>query len=403
MSHKAVLMFESALQKALPNTDSAASSEFELLLKARKKAKAEAAAPAEAPAVNNAAPQQMGRGTGNKPTEFNDVYPHLVHGKKFKILSAPGAKELKTIGEHHPDYAKHDAPEFKADNPYEKISRMGYELQRKLGAMSPADQAEATRDYEHPNHPNHIAYAAKLIQQTMDQQASHNVAFRSKHAGGQSPQQAKEAIGSGLWRVTNKRATGAGQTEVEQPKHFHDLLSRIAAGGSDASKHTEHAVSQLARGAAITANFNRLLHSARGLGEKFHSMSAEEFQKHTVRNHDIADFSQARIAPGFHDDHLKNTKGHNPLAAGDFDAKGKATHKPIYFFSTKRKKGEQPQSKLHGFDNLRDVMTHMHSLEVSDGRAEKGSGKQLMHDYLTPAAKARLSAHAAMFGPKKAE
>lgn len=395
MSSSAVLMFESALRSAVPDPSSSAVSQFEALLKAKKKAPATAPV---APVVQNAPAERLGLGTGEKPKSFDEAYPHLRHGMKFKILAAPTAENIKTIGEDHPDYDKHDLPEYKADNPYEKLARLGYDQQREIGKLELHKQRSETLNDEHPDHKYHLAYVAKLVQQTMDQQARHNMAYRNRHAGAQTPQQAKEAIGSGLWRVTNKRPDDKGQTHTEQPKHFHEVLARIEERGSkDNQSYVRNAVSQVTRAAAVTASLNRMLHSARQLGDKFHSMSAAEFHKHTRENYDLGDFSQARIAPGFTDDHLKNVKGHNPFASGDFTSSGKPTHKPIYFFAPRGKKGAPAQSVLHGKDNVRDVVAHLKTLPVQDGRSTRGSGMKVMHDYLTPAAGAFLNRHTEMF------
>lgn len=406
MSHKALLMFETALQKALPNTDSGAVSEFELLLKARKKAKAEAPATAPAaeatpaPAPEAAADdlpevgelESLGRKSGKKPQTFDEQHPYVRAGKKYKMAYIRSIDDHVVVGEDHPSYKNIKAKEYETKHsPFEHLARLGHEQQREISQMSADDQKRMRSNYNHPDHKYHLAYISKLVTENMNPLTEHVKANRNKKAGGLNAAQQQEYTAAGMWNTTNQ-----AKKSSETPRHSHDLFNRIAADSDNASSFAHNTADALSRSTVVTASLNRMYHAARELGHKrFSQMSAGEFSKHARTNYELRDFSQARVAPGFTADHLGMS--HNPMAAGDYDAKGNPTHEPIGYHHPKNRAKGAPTHGLYGMDNARDMMTHMHSLPVGKGSSGM-KGQELLHDYVTPAIKQQvLDTHASIF------
>lgn len=378
MSSSAVLAFEAALQRGLPDTPAmsplSATGHFESLIKARKKA---AAAPAPAALPDNPT-GELGRGTGNKDVSFEAAHPHLVHGGRFKLM--PVKTRTTTvhvpIGPSHSLYSHEslkDAQEYTVHNPLEAVARIGYR-QRQTAT------SEQMKGAENPNSKHHPAYLFEQISRELHPMTSQNAAHRSKRGRGVHPQIAVRNVTSGNFSQDNQY-----QESKSNPRTLGEHLARIQDRSTgQASRHATNFVHSVMRAEMVTRGLNRMFEVARGMGKDFHGETSADVLHTEVMKRPLSNYSGRREIQGFHPEHLGSK--HNPLSSADYDKAGKPQWKPNPFYA--RKKGEShPMSEHLGADaeklnNHQDMADHLHSLPTGHGGSEKFRGKELVTHYL---------------------
>jgi hypothetical protein len=381
-----------AFEKSLSRRQStpalgAAAQQFEHLLKA--------ASDERVPA--GPAPERLGRGTGNKDTSFEAQHPYLVHGNVIKVHKH-GTLGWRSIPESHPDFDKVDGHVIKVNNPYERISRMGYRQMQEIGGMSMADQKRTASDYEHPNDPYHLAYHFKLHTEVMAPHSEHFHAALAKKVGGIGAARGHELINLGLRPVKN-----ADTNYLKLPANIHELAApmRTAVAVKDEngkitredqrSNYGRGFTTMMRRGALMIAGGNRMLHVLRGHAKEGRVVEDPHEFYGDVLSHDLHNFSARRPTLGYHDEHLNSS--HNPFGTGDFDRKGKPTGKVMDYF--------KPQNGQHLWGNAKltnphDILLHLRSVPVGKGSSGQ-KGALLGRDYITPAIHDLTHAHARVF------
>jgi hypothetical protein len=415
MASSASRLFEVALTR-LPDMSAPASTHFDALIKARKKAAApapvaEAAdaaadpvapapkasrgrkkkAAASAPAAKPENPQvSFGRGSGDRPDDFADRHPHLVHGGTFKLQPGKEGTKSTPIGPNNPMYhseALADATEYKVHNPLETVARIGYNVTKKT---TQSDQA----GWDSPNHRHHAGYIFTQMAGELHPETSQNAAFHAKKPRGMHPQIAIRNLAIGNWLQGNQH-----QAAKDNPRTLGEHMDRIRQNkGGSASIHASNLTGAAFRMEGFTRGMNRLFHVARGMGDKFHG-DMDHLELHdALMNHDLEQFSGRREIQGFHPEHLGSK--HNPMSAGDFDAGGKKTWKPHPFFS--QAKGVPHPIGNAKADNMVDFAEHLTKVPISHGgsKAIKDSGGELVSHYLPKQAQSHRENYARLKGIK---
>lgn len=393
MPSAAVLAFESALRRAIPDTSVTAADHFDALIKAKKKAAAPAPTPAAAPAPENPT-GALGRGTGAKAGTFEHDHPHLVHGGTFKLYPQPGGSRSTPIGPSHKDWNYQGngidmtaAPVYKVHNPLETLNRIGH---RQMKGLKPADMQGA----ENPNHPAHTAYLFKQTSIELHPETSQNAAFRQKKSRGTHPQIAVRNVTSGAFTGTNQYTASK-----DNPRTLGEEMGRIRSDAPNASKHAKHLTHRVVRAEMVTRGFNRLFDVARGMGKDFHQDMDPAALHGAALQRNLMDYSGRREVQGFHAEHLGSK--HNPLSAGDVNAAGKPTHKANPFFSQKKGEAHPLGDDLKHINNFEDLATHLQSRPIGHGNMAQFKGKEHVVDYLPGEADSVLHTHARMRGIKR--
>lgn len=400
MTSAAARLFESALRRTEDTVaKSVVAAHFEDLIKARKKKAAAAPAPKpENPQVS------FGRGSGDRPDDFADRHPHLVHGGTFKLLPSTEGKGKSTpIGPKHPSYnaqikdafgkVTHDmtsATEYKVHNPLETVARIGYGIKQKT---KPNDQA----GWDSPNHPAHLGYVFDQMSDELHPETSQNAAFHAKKPRGMHPQNAIRNITVGNW--VNSNQWGSAK---DQPRTLHEHMSRIReTKGGNASVHSANLTGAVFRMEQFTRGMNRLFHVARGMGDKFHGDVDHTALHDALTQHDLQDFSGRREVQGFHPEHLSSK--HNPSAAADFHGGGKPAWKPHPFFASP--KGEPHPMGNEKLNNMTDLADHLMKLPSGHGSSKKfkEEGRELFSGYLPNQANRHRENYARVRGLPKSE
>lgn len=377
MAIPAVQAFEKSLGRRLAYSPAlSAASHFERLLKA--------------------SPEPLGRGTGTKPSSFEEVNPHLLDGKSVRVVKHPKLGEM-VLGEGHAEYKQHPVVhEFKVTNPFESLHRMGWQMSQELNGMSADEQKEISSSYEHPEHPYHLAYHYKIGTELLDPKSKHFSAHLAKKAGGMSQARINDNISHLVIPANNQF-----RKWNELPKTVHEWFSGRLKDPKNKSTYASDLASMAGRSAAWIAGGNRYFHTMRGNAKSGVNMTdAHEFHG-AASAFPLDKFSARRVAPGFHTAHVAGD--HNVLATADFDAKGQPTWKPHEFWASD-KSGESPMPGH--ITTAHDYVRHLHAAPVGDGRDAKNFGHlQVGLEYVTSAARNFVAKHIRIFGdssrPKK--
>lgn len=402
MSSRAVHVFEAALRRAVPDTPAAfaksmAATTFERLLKAR--------APR---APKNAPPESLGlTPSGTRKTGLENMEPHLVHGGKYKTVAYPtgknGAMVETTIGPDHADYATKFAhvDEQTGHNPWEPLTRLGHKMQQHIESLSPADQKIAMTDYDHPQHPFHLAYVAKLIKQNLDPTTAH-VRDSVRSGGGMS---------GPLSNIVHARWPNANQDSAsnQQPKnHWEDVDRLVTTSSNSASTFARKNVKRAVRAAATTAAANRYMEAARKYGIS-EDTDPHEFTA-LAQAMPLKDFSRRRAPKGMLPSHLKSN--YNTKATGDFHTRGKLKGQPAWTPSPEfeipagQKSHWEDSTAEDGaatLDNYHDLVEHYRSMPRGNGSQPHLRGKTPGIDFMPdhPEIDEAFRKHDAMFGITK--
>jgi hypothetical protein len=388
MSITAVQAFEKSLSRRQSTPAlGAAAQQFEYLLKAKSSDRGPA----------GPAPERLGKGTGEKDTSFDAQHPYLVHGNTVKVHNHP-TLGWRSVAEGDKDFESASGHVIKVNNPYERISRMGYRQMQELNSMGKDDRDKAMQDYEHPNHPYHLAYHFKLHSEVMAPHSEHFHAALAKKVGGIGAARGHELINLGLRPAKNKDTN-----YLKLPSNIHDLASPIdtAVAVKDdegnilsedqRSRKAQDFTTMMGRGALMIAGGNRMLHVLRGHAKAGKTVEDPHEFYGEVLGHDLRDFSARRPTLGYHDEHLSGT--HNPFGTGDFDRKGKSTGKVMDYFKPRNGQHLWGNAKL---TNPHDILLHMRSLPVGKGSSGQ-KGKLLGREYITPAMADIAARHARVF------
>ncbi|MFM2124555.1 MAG: hypothetical protein RL328_1006 [Acidobacteriota bacterium] len=396
MSSSAVLAFEAALQRGLPDTPAmsplSATGHFESLIKARKKA---AAAPAPEALPDNPT-GALGRGTGTKKSSFEFRHPHLVHEGNFKLLPVVTRGKVTHVP-IHPSHAMYnhesmkDAEEYTVHNPLESLARIGHSQRKKANSAQ-------MKGAENPNSKYHYAYLLEQMSRELHPMTSQNAAHRGKQARGVHPHVAVRNVTSGSFAQDNqyKQSKNNPRTLGEHLTRIHDRST------GQASRHATNFVHSVVRAEMVTRGLNRIFDVARSMGKNFHGETPADVLHAEVMKRPLLNYSGRREIQGFHPEHL-NSK-HNTLSTGDFDAAGKPQWKPNPFYG--RKKGDPHPLAEHLGDaaaklnNHQDMATHLHSVPFGNGNSAEFQDKELVAHYLPHEVdtKGILKTHARMRG-----
>jgi hypothetical protein len=390
MSSTASRMFEAALQGgAFHNSSEPAAQAFELLLKAKR----------------------AGRGsTGANRDDREFQAPHTVHGMRVRMFQPAGGSRPTPVHEGNRLWDHADASsEYTVVNRFDQLSRMGHEVL--LGATKGNFDHPALQGYEHPDSPHHLAYIYKLTHDLLNPAHPHAMAGLAGKEGGRSFSKLHQEIGAGRHLIAGNQAGGHQnnrsiiQAATLQPRTMGQWHNRALEGPSKArSAHVEHFITQLRKSALFTAGLNRAVATARHLGrDKMNGISGAEFTHHMHEMGPLHLFSQRNVPAGFHDDLLWGKK-HYTEAHKDF-AGGKPNFKAIDLYSdlphAYKYLGPKRAARLN---NPEDVLHHVASLEVADGRGHVGMEEKprLLHDYVTKAHSDIIASYGTEFGAKHA-